>query len=70
LRFSGRRASYHDPSIIPSTEFVDDLDTMFPTHDRFCGRSGLALERTAEKPTGYKGLNRGDLTAVPMNDGE
>jgi hypothetical protein len=37
---------------------------------RFRGWSGLALEGTAEKPTGYTGLKRGDLAAVPMNDGE
>jgi hypothetical protein len=40
------------------------------TYDRFRGWSGLALEGTPEKPTGYKGLKRGDLTAVPMNDGD
>jgi hypothetical protein len=43
---------------------------MHRTHDRFRGWSGLALEGTAEKPTGYNGLKRGNLTAVPMNAGE
>ena len=50
--------------------WFDDLDSMNRTHDRFRGWSGLVLEGTAEKPTGYKGLKRGDLTAVPMNGGD
>jgi hypothetical protein len=40
------------------------------TYDRFRGWSGLALHGTAEKTTGYKGLKRGDFTAVPMNGGD
>jgi hypothetical protein len=48
--------------------WFDDLDAMHRTYDRFRGWSGLALEGTAEQPTGYKGLKRGDLTAVPIND--
>ncbi len=40
---------------------------MHRTYDRFSGWSGLALEGTAEKPTGYKGVKSGDLTAGPIN---
>jgi hypothetical protein len=50
--------------------WFDGVDSMRRAHDRFRGWSGLALEGTAEKPTGYKGLKRGDLTAVPRNGGE
>jgi hypothetical protein len=46
--------------------WFDDLDSMQRTYDRFRGWSGLALEGTAEEPTGYKGLKRGELTAVSM----
>jgi hypothetical protein len=48
--------------------WFDDLDSMHRTHDRFRGWSGLALEGTAERATGYKGLKQGELTAVPPND--
>ena len=50
--------------------WFDDLDSMHRAHDRFRGWSGLALEGTAEEPTGYQGLKRGELTAVLMDDGE
>jgi hypothetical protein len=50
--------------------WVDDLDSMHKTHERFRGWIGLPLEGTEEKPNGYNGLARGDLTAVPTNDGE
>jgi hypothetical protein len=50
--------------------WFDDLDSMHQTYDHFRGWSGLALEGTPELPTGYKGLKRGELTAVAMNDGE
>jgi hypothetical protein len=46
--------------------WFDDLDSMRRTYDQFRGWSGLALEGMAERPTGYKGLKRGELTAVRM----
>jgi hypothetical protein len=50
--------------------WFDGLDSVHWSHDRFRGWSGLALEGTLEKPTGYEGLKRGDLTAVPMDGGD
>jgi hypothetical protein len=50
--------------------WFDDLDSMHRTHDRFRGWSGLALEGTPGPPTGYKGISRGNLTAVPIDQGE
>lgn len=49
--------------------WFDDLNSMHQTYDRFRGWSGLALEGTAEKPTGYKGLKSGELTPVPLEKG-
>jgi hypothetical protein len=49
--------------------WFDYLVSMHRAYDRFRGWSGLALEGAAERPTGYQGLEGGDLTPVPPDDG-
>lgn len=44
--------------------WFDDIDDMNQAYDRYRGFSGLALDGPADKPTGYRGLKQGELTAV------
>ena len=41
--------------------WFDDIDAMNAAYDRHKGWSGLALEGAADKPTGFRGLRRGDV---------
>ena len=44
--------------------WFDDIDAMFPAHDRFRGFSGLALDGPEDKPNGWRGLKANELTPV------
>jgi hypothetical protein len=50
--------------------WFDDIEAMHAAYDRHRGWSGLALDGPAERPTGFRGLRREDLTPVPDEENQ